>query len=131
MQDFEQGFSNKIGILITNLGTPDAPDKKSLKKYLRQFLSDRRVVDYNPFLWKIILYGIILNVRPKRSARLYKSIWTEEGSPLLKNMNEIVTGLDRLFTNKNVTIRLGMRYGNPSIENALGANEVSILAVGT
>ena len=51
MQDFEQGFSNKIGILITNLGTPDAPDKKSLKKYLRQFLSDRRVVDYNPFLW--------------------------------------------------------------------------------
>ena len=49
MQDFEQGFSNKIGILITNLGTPDAPDKKSLKKYLRQFLSDRRVVDYNPF----------------------------------------------------------------------------------
>jgi ferrochelatase len=119
MQDFEQGFSNKIGILITNLGTPDAPDKKSLKKYLRQFLSDRRVVDYNPFLWKIILYGIILNVRPKRSARLYKSIWTEEGSPLLKNMNEIVTGLDRLFTNKNVTIRLGMRYGNPSIESAL------------
>ena len=119
MQDFEQGFSNKIGILITNLGTPDAPDKKSLKKYLRQFLSDRRVVDYNPFLWKIILYGIILNIRPKRSARLYKSIWTEEGSPLLKNMNEIVTGLDRLFINKNVTIRLGMRYGNPSIESAL------------
>ena len=66
MQDFEQGFSNKIGILITNLGTPDAPDKKSLKKYLRQFLSDRRVVDYNPFLWKIILYGIILNIRPKK-----------------------------------------------------------------
>ena len=56
MKEFDQNYSKKIGILITNLGTPDNPDKKSLRRYLKQFLSDRRVVDYNPILWKIILY---------------------------------------------------------------------------
>jgi len=119
MKDFDQNYSKKIGILITNLGTPDNPDKKSLRRYLKQFLSDRRVVDYNPILWKIILYGIILNIRPKRSAKLYKSIWTEHGSPLLKNMNDIVHGLDSMFEDENIMIELGMRYGNPSIESAL------------
>ena len=119
MEGFDQNFSKKIGILITNLGTPDNPNKKSLKKYLKQFLSDRRVVDYNPIFWKLILYGIILNIRPKKSARLYKKIWTEHGSPLLKNMIDIVDDLGRLFKNDNVTIELGMRYGNPSIESAL------------
>ena len=119
MKDFDQNYSKKIGILITNLGTPDNPDKKSLRRYLKQFLSDRRVVDYNPILWKIILYGIILNIRPKRSAKLYKSIWTEHGSPLLKNMNDIVHGLVSMFEDENIMIELGMRYGNPSIESAL------------
>ena len=119
MKEFDQNYSKKIGILITNLGTPDNPDKKSLRRYLKQFLSDRRVVDYNPILWKIILYGIILNIRPKRSAKLYKSIWTEHGSPLLKNMNDIVHGLDSMFEDENIMIELGMRYGNPSIESAL------------
>ena len=83
MQDFDSGYSKKIGILVTNLGTPDNPDKKSLKRYLKEFLSDSRVVDYNPVLWKVILYGIILNIRPKRSAKLYKSIWTEQGLSLI------------------------------------------------
>ena len=119
MKEFDQNYSKKIGILITNLGTPGNPDKKSLKRYLKQFLSDRRVVDYNPILWKIILYGIILNIRPKRSAKLYKSIWTDHGSPLLKNMNDIVHGLNSMFEDENIMIELGMRYGNPSIESAL------------
>ena len=119
MKEFDQNYSKKIGILITNLGTPDNPDKKSLRRYLKQFLSDRRVVDYNPILWKIILYGIILNIRPKRSAKLYKSIWTDHGSPLLKNMNDIVHGLNSLFEDENIMIELGMRYGHPSIESAL------------
>ena len=119
MKEFDQNYSKKIGILITNLGTPDNPDKKSLRRYLKQFLSDRRVVDYNPILWKIILYGIILNIRPKRSAKLYKSIWTDHGSPLLKNMNDIVHGLNSMFEDENIMIELGMRYGNPSIESAL------------
>ena len=104
MKEFYQNYSKKIGILITNLGTPDNPDKKSLRRYLKQFLSDRRVVDYNPILWKIILYGIILNIRPKRSAKLYKSIWTDHGSPLLNNMNDIVHGLNSMFEDENIMI---------------------------
>lgn len=118
MEGFDKEFSKKVGILITNLGTPDSPDKKGLKKYLRQFLSDRRVVDYNRVLWKIILYGIILNIRPRKSAEAYREIWTENGSPLLVNMMDIVDRLGKHYKN-NVYIQLGMRYGNPSIESAL------------
>ena len=117
MKGFETDYQEKVGILITNLGTPDNPDPKSLRKYLKQFLSDKRVVDYNRLLWWLILNLIILNVRPKKSAKLYKSIWTSEGSPLLINMQSIVKKLQ--FENEGVHIKLGMRYGNPSIENAL------------
>ena len=119
MEGFDSNYSNKIGILISNLGTPDSPDKKSLRIYLKEFLSDRRVVDYNRILWKIILYGVILNVRPKRSAKLYSSIWTDDGSPLLNNMKKIVEKLKLIFNNNDLFIELGMRYGNPSLESAL------------
>ena len=117
MKDFEPKYKDKIGVLITNLGTPDNPDKKSLKRYLKEFLLDRRVVDYNRILWKAILYGIILNVRPKRSARLYKKIWTDEGSPLMVNMKRILNSLRKELD--NFQIEIGMRYGNPSIQKAL------------
>ena len=117
MKGFEPGYQEKVGILITNLGTPDNPDSKSLRKYLKQFLSDKRVVDYNRLLWWLILNIIILNVRPKKSAKLYESIWTDKGSPLLVNMQSIVKKLQS--KNKDVHIKLGMRYGNPSIEEAL------------
>ena len=117
MKGFESGYQEKVGILITNLGTPDNPDAKSLRKYLKQFLSDKRVVDYNRLLWWLILNLIILNVRPKKSAKLYESIWTDKGSPLLVNMQSIVKKLQS--KNKDVHIKLGMRYGNPSIEEAL------------
>ena len=117
MKDFEPKYKEKIGVLITNLGTPDNPDKKSLKKYLKEFLSDRRVVDYNRILWKAILYGIILNIRPRKSARLYKKIWTDEGSPLMVNMDRILNSLRKELD--NFQIEIGMRYGNPSIQKAL------------
>ena len=117
MKGFEPGYQEKVGILITNLGTPDNPDAKSLRKYLKQFLSDKRVVDYNRLLWWFILNIIILNVRPRRSAKLYESIWTDKGSPLLVNMQSIVKKLQP--RNEGVQIQLGMRYGNPSIEEAL------------
>ena len=117
MKGFEPNYQEKIGILITNLGTPDNPDPKSLRKYLKQFLSDKRVVDYNRLLWWLILNVIILNVRPRKSAKLYESIWTDEGSPLLVNMQSIVKKLQA--RNEGVQIQLGMRYGNPSIEKAL------------
>ena len=119
MEGFDPNYQNKIGVLLTNLGTPDNPTKKSLRKYLKEFLSDVRVVDYNRVLWFLILHGIILNVRPKRSAKLYKKIWTEKGSPLMVYMNEIVEKLNIEMDQKNLMIELGMRYGNPSIENAL------------
>jgi len=117
LKGFEPNYQEKIGILITNLGTPDNPDPKSLRKYLKQFLSDKRVVDYNRLLWWLILNVIILNVRPRKSAKLYESIWTDKGSPLRVNMQSIVKKLQS--RNEDVQIQLGMRYGNPSIEEAL------------
>tara|TARA_X000000368_G_scaffold399450_1_gene370429 strand:- start:356 stop:1351 length:996 start_codon:yes stop_codon:yes gene_type:complete len=119
MEGFNQNYSKKIGILITNLGTPDEPNKKSLKKYLREFLSDNRVIDYNRVLWYIILHGIILNTRPKKSAKLYKKIWTKKGSPLMVHMTDIVDKLQTRINQKNLHIELGMRYGNPSLKTAL------------
>ena len=119
MKGFEEKYSEKVGVLITNLGTPDSPDKKSLKKYLNQFLLDRRVVDINRFLWWIILKLIILNIRPKRSAKLYKKIWTNEGSPLLVEMNKILSRVRKINENKQIYFDLGMRYGTPSIKQSL------------
>ena len=73
----------KTGVLLTNLGTPDSPTPGALRRYLREFLSDPRVVEIPRLVWWFILHGIILRVRPKKSAKLYESIWTEQGSPLM------------------------------------------------
>ena len=120
----QNNFKNKnqqIGILITNLGTPDSPTKKDLKKYLNQFLMDKRVVDLSRLFWVPLLKLIILNVRPKKSAKLYKSIWTDQGSPLLAMSKNILQSLKHTFSedNRDITFDLGMRYGNPSIKQAL------------
>ena len=120
MQKEFEGKNKQIGILITNLGTPDSPTKQGLKKYLNQFLMDRRVVDISRLLWVPLLKLIILNVRPKKSAKLYKSIWTEDGSPLLAISKKILARLKDAFKDdKNLFFDLGMRYGNPSIDKAL------------
>lgn len=120
MQKEFEGKNKQIGILITNLGTPDSPTKKGLKKYLNQFLMDRRVVDISRLLWVPLLKLIILNVRPKKSAKLYKSIWTKDGSPLLAISKKILERLkDDFKDDKNLFFDLGMRYGNPSIDKAL------------
>ena len=78
-----KNYQNKIGVLVVNLGTPEAPTAKALRPYLKEFLSDPRIIEVNRMLWWLILNIIILNIRPKRSARLYSRIWTAEGSPLL------------------------------------------------
>jgi len=78
----DQRFHQKTGVLLTNLGSPDSPTAKALRIYLREFLSDPRIVEIPRLVWMIILHGIILRVRPQRSAKLYQSIWTENGSPL-------------------------------------------------
>jgi ferrochelatase len=107
-----------IGVLIAQLGTPDEPTAKALRPYLRQFLSDMRVIDYSPLIWQPVLRGIILRTRPRKSAKLYARIWLEEGSPLLVYSNAQAEGLqERLGTDYRVI--LGMTYGNPSIASAL------------
>ena len=119
--DFIHGEPVKTGILLCNLGTPNEPDKRSVRKYLKQFLSDQRVVEIPKILWWPILNLIILNTRPKKSAHAYKKVWTEEGSPLLFHSNNLVKNLNNDLQQKAswLTVRLGMRYGNPSIENAI------------
>lgn len=109
---------DRTGVLITNLGTPNAPTAQALRTYLREFLSDPRVVEIPRLLWLIILYAFILPLRPKKSAKLYKSIWTEDGSPLLSISRAQQKKLQAHLGDKTV-VKLGMRYGSPSITTAL------------
>jgi ferrochelatase len=125
-QDFQHGSSEATGVLITNLGTPDAPNKKALKKYLKQFLSDPRLVESNfpRWVWLLILNLIILNVRPAKSAQAYAKVWGHygNGSPLLDISLQQLSGLKQLLQDQfkgPVECALGMRYGNPSIASAL------------
>ena len=113
--------NEKIGVLIAQLGTPEAPTAKALRPYLREFLGDRRVIEVNRFLWAIILNFIILPFRPKKSAALYKRIWTEEGSPLLTTTRKQAEGLQERMTSisNDIVVDFGMRYGNPSLEDAI------------
>ena len=120
-KDYEHGSKEKIGVLITNLGTPDAPNKKELKVYLNQFLSDPRVIELPKILWQIILKLVILQIRPSKSAEAYKQIWTDKGSPLLDIANRQLNKIQSSFSSKNgnIVFEVGMRYGNPSIPDAL------------
>ena len=120
-KDYEHGSKEKIGVLITNLGTPDAPNKKELKVYLNQFLSDPRVIELPKILWQIILKLVILQIRPSKSAEAYKQIWTDKGSPLLDIANRQLDKIQSSFSskNENIVFEVGMRYGNPSIPDAL------------
>ena len=110
--------TQKTGILLTNLGTPDAPTAKALRPYLKEFLWDRRVVEIPRALWWLILNGIVLNTRPKKSAALYDSIWTEQGSPLLAHSLAQAAQLRKQLPN-TVLLEVGMRYGKPSLAEAL------------
>ena len=119
---FTHGSSARVGILLLNLGTPDAPTPAALRRYLGQFLSDRRVVEIPRALWWLILNGIILNVRPAKSAAKYAKIWTEEGSPLLVHMQRqarLLRGYLGERVSQPVVVEIGMSYGNPSVESAI------------
>lgn len=112
----------RVGVLVTNLGTPEAPTPAAVRRYLAEFLSDRRVVDLPPVLWQIILRGIILRVRPRRSAALYRRVWTDQGSPLLVISRRQTQALQTALTGKfpgSTPVVLGMRYGRPAIREAL------------
>lgn len=108
----------KVGLLIANLGTPDAPEAGAVKRYLKQFLSDRRVIEIPAIAWQPILRGIILNVRPRKSAAAYREIWSEEGSPLAAITKRQASALQKRLGNE-VIVDWAMRYGNPSVESAL------------
>ena len=114
--------SSKIGVLVAQLGTPETPTARALRPYLREFLSDPRVIDLHPLRWYPILYLFVLTLRPKRSAALYANIWTDEGSPLMVHSKAQTRGLqERLGDDYRVI--LGMRYGEPSIARAIGTLE--------
>lgn len=108
----------KVGVLLANLGTPDEPTTPALRRYLAEFLSDPRVIEVPRFLWMLILHGIILRVRPKKSAALYQKVWTSEGSPLLAISRQQQAAIQEQLQNV-ASVKLGMRYGNPSIASAL------------
>jgi protoporphyrin/coproporphyrin ferrochelatase len=109
----------KIGILLINLGTPDAPDAASVRRYLGEFLSDRRVVEIPQLIWQPILRGPILLTRPAKSAKAYQEVWLEEGSPLAVNTRETAVKLQALV-GPHVAVDWAMRYGRPSIAERLG-----------
>ncbi|MBW3670977.1 MAG: ferrochelatase [Acidobacteria bacterium] len=116
-------MSRRIGILIAQLGTPAAPTVPAVRKYLRQFLGDQRVVELNPALWWVILNGVILVKRPKATAALYQKVWTERGSPLLLISEAQARGLqERLqqsLDGSEIRAELAMRYGSPSTGSAI------------
>lgn len=111
----------KIGVLLANLGTPDEPTAPAVKRYLRQFLSDPRVIDLPKLKWLPILNFMVLPKRSPKVAEAYKSIWTNEGSPLLAISYQQQKALQTYFQakGKNIVVEVGMSYGNPSIENAV------------
>lgn len=110
-------MSKQLGILLINIGTPDAPTEDAVRAYLQEFLSDPLVVDYPRWLWNPLLEGIILKVRPPKSARLYQRIWQDDGSPLLAHMRSIAAKLNQRHPDWKVAI--GMRYGSPSLGEGL------------
>jgi ferrochelatase len=109
----------RVGILLINLGTPDAPDARSVRRYLAEFLSDSRVVEIPQLVWQPILRGVILTTRPKKSAHAYQQVWTDEGSPLAVHTRATARALQQAMP--QVSVDWAMRYGNPAIADRLAA----------
>lgn len=131
MSDFSEKSPIK-GVLLCNLGTPNAPDRKSVGRFLREFLSDPRVVDLPRWLWLPLLNLVIIPIRSGRSARAYREIWRSDGSPLLVLTERLAVKLAQQL-GENYVVETGMRYGEPSIAQALeklrnsGVKELNVL----
>lgn len=121
-ENFSHKQPEKLGVLVTNLGTPDAPTTSALRRYLAEFLSDPRVVEVPRPIWWMILHGIILRIRPSRSAKAYAGVWQPEGSPLLLHTAKQAEGIRESLKKKygqDIVVGFAMRYGNPSIPKVL------------
>ncbi|MEA3299099.1 MAG: ferrochelatase [Pseudomonadota bacterium] len=119
---FRHDQPDRIGVLLTNLGTPDAPTPSALRRYLKEFLWDPRVVEVPRPLWWLILNGVILNIRPRRSAKAYASVWTDQGSPLLLHTRAQTDALRNSLQQQHgdrIVVEFAMRYGNPPIAAGL------------
>lgn len=133
----KHGTPATTAVVLVNLGTPDAPDAPSLKRYLRQFLSDPRVVEIPRPIWWLILHGIILNIRPKKSAAKYASVWMPEGSPLRVHTERQAKLLAGYLGEQghHLTVTWAMRYGSPSMPDVLarlkanGATRILIVPI--
>ena len=112
--------SGRIGILLVNLGTPAAPTTEDVRRYLAEFLSDRRVIEIPPIAWQPILRGVILNTRPKRSAEAYRKVWGEDGSPLAAITKRQAEAMQGVF-GESVIVDWAMRYGEPTMHDKLAA----------
>lgn len=133
---FQHGSAECTGVLLTNLGTPDAPTIPALRRYLYEFLWDPRVIDTPRWIWWFALHGVILRIRPKKSAAMYQRVWTEEGSPLLviaqRQCKALQHSLEELAQGP-VKVALAMRYGEPTIEQGMeelrqaGARRILVL----
>lgn len=134
--DYRHGSKPALGVLVVNLGTPDEPTPKAVRRYLAEFLSDTRVVEIPRLLWMMILHGIVLRVRPAKSAKAYQRVWSEQGSPLMAGSaaltDQLAARLSARLGDSCSTV-LAMRYGNPSIKQGLetlqsaGAERIIVL----
>ena len=119
---YRHGSPVASGVLLVNLGTPEAPTPRAVRRYLAEFLSDPRIVEAPRWLWWLALHGVILRVRPARSARLYEKIWTPQGSPLLTGTAALAEGVQHALKRQRpgpILVRHAMRYGKPSISSVL------------
>src|SRR2546425_12876405 len=120
--EYRHGATAKTAILLINLGTPNAPTPRAVRRYLAQFLSDPRVIEIPRALWLPILHAFVLNSRPKKSARKYASIWSPEGSPLrvhTERQARLLRGRLESQAPTPLSVDFAMRYGEPSIQGAL------------
>ena len=112
----------RIGVLMVNVGTPDSPSYFAVQRFLRQFLGDRRVIKTPRLIWWPLLYGAVLPFRPLSTARKYRKIWTEDGSPLAvysRRLADKIAELLQSASGDQVRVALGMNYGNPSLDQAV------------
>ncbi len=121
---YQHGSKEKLGILLVNLGSPDAPTPSAVRRYLAEFLWDPRVIEFPRMMWWLVLHGIILRLRPRMAAKAYKKVWGTDGSPLIAISKRQAQAIEKKIQDKfrgNVLVDLAMRYGSPSIKSGLEA----------